>query len=134
MVWVVIAAADEADRLRVLLPRVVSEVEAGDPEGRVLVVDDGSVDDTVALVVRLMVDREVLELEPLRHRSGRAAALRRGVRRALEDGADVVVTMDADGRVVPVGPRPLRPAAAGDTPGRRGHRSDCRWCLGASLA
>lgn len=98
MLWVVIPALDEAENLRVLLPRVLSEVATYDPAGRVLVVDDGSTDDTGKVVVELMVEHAGVELETLRHNLGKAAALQRGFRRALDGGADVVVMMDADGQ------------------------------------
>ncbi len=102
MLWVVIPALDEAENLLDLLPRVLSEVETFDPQGRVLVVDDGSTDDTSKVVVELMAGQvaghDALELETLRHNLGKAAALQRGFRRALDGGATTVVMMDADGQ------------------------------------
>ena len=41
MLWVVVPALNEAENLEVLIPRIVTEVEALSPLGRVLVVDDG---------------------------------------------------------------------------------------------
>lgn len=98
MLWVVIPALDEAENLLVLLPRVLSEVATFDPQGRVLVVDDGSTDDTGKVVVELMMQHDGLELETLRHNLGKAAALQHGFRRALDGGASTVVMMDADGQ------------------------------------
>ncbi|CAI9419652.1 glycosyltransferase family 2 protein [Nocardioides sp. T2.26MG-1] len=98
MLWVVVPALDEAENLRVLVPRIAAEVATFAPSGRVLVVDDGSTDDTGKTVARLMAEHPEVELETLRHNLGKAAALQRGFRRALDGGADVVVMMDADGQ------------------------------------
>jgi dolichol-phosphate mannosyltransferase len=91
---VVIPAFDEAGNIG----RLVQETYAAVPRDRlveVLVVDDGSRDDTAAEVARLMVHFPGLRL--LRHarRSGQSAALRTGVRFAI---GDVVATMDGDGQ------------------------------------
>jgi glycosyltransferase involved in cell wall biosynthesis len=98
MLWVVIPALDEAENLAVLVPRVMAEVETFAPGGRVLVVDDGSTDDTGKVMAELMADHAGVRLETLRHNEGKAAALRRGFDVALTDGADVLVMMDADGQ------------------------------------
>ena len=96
--WVVIPALDEAENLAVLVPRVVAEVATYAAGGRVLVVDDGSTDDTGKVVASLMAEHPDVELETLRHNEGKAAALRRGFERALAAGAEVLVMMDADGQ------------------------------------
>lgn len=98
MVWVVVPALDEAENLVVLLPRIAEELATFDPAGRILVVDDGSTDDTSKVLVELMSELPCLELETLRHNLGKAAALQRGFRRALDGGAEVLVMMDADGQ------------------------------------
>ena len=98
MLWVVIPALDEAVNLAVVVPRVVAEVDTFAPGGRVLVVDDGSTDDTAKVMAELMADHPGVELETLRHNEGKAAALRRGFDRVLDAGASRVVMMDADGQ------------------------------------
>ena len=98
MLWVVVPALDEADNLRELVPRIVTEVEAYSPEGRVLVVDDGSTDDTGKVMAALMADHPCVEVEAFRHNHGKAAALQAGFRRAVDGGARTVVMMDADGQ------------------------------------
>jgi glycosyltransferase involved in cell wall biosynthesis len=98
MLWVVVPALDEADNLRELVPRIVAEVEAYSPDGRVLVVDDGSTDDTGKVMAALMADHPSVELETFRHNHGKAAALQAGFRRAVDGGARTVVMMDADGQ------------------------------------
>jgi glycosyltransferase involved in cell wall biosynthesis len=59
----------------------------------VLVVDDGSTDRTAA--VGEEAGAEVVRQVP---NQGKGAALRAGFRRALDDGASAVVTLDADGQ------------------------------------
>jgi glycosyltransferase involved in cell wall biosynthesis len=84
---VVIPALNEALRIR----EVVEGALAHCP--RVIVVDDGSDDDTVARVADLPVTL-------LRHaqRMGKGASLRDGFREALRQDARAVLTMDGDGQ------------------------------------
>ena len=83
----VIAAYNEAK----VIARVVSEVAGADY--RVAVVDDGSADDTAdrALAAGAAVLQHPFNL-------GQGAALQTGIDYALAQGADVVVTFDADGQ------------------------------------
>jgi glycosyltransferase involved in cell wall biosynthesis len=86
-VHVVIAAFNEAS----VIARVVSDVKrAGYP---VTVVDDGSRDETagVAQAVGAVVVKHPFNL-------GQGAALQTGIDHALAQGADVIVTFDADGQ------------------------------------
>ncbi|UCG24439.1 MAG: glycosyltransferase family 2 protein, partial [Chloroflexota bacterium] len=59
----------------------------------VLVVDDGSTDDTAA--VAAAAGANVKTVNP---NQGKGAALRAGFRQAIDDGYDAVVTLDADGQ------------------------------------
>jgi glycosyltransferase involved in cell wall biosynthesis len=74
-------------------PRVGAVVRAALEHLPVLVVDDGSKDDTSqqAEAAGATVTRQVPN-------QGKGAALREGFRRALADGAQAVVTLDADGQ------------------------------------
>ena len=74
-------------------PRVGAVVEAARTHLAVVVVDDGSTDDTadVAEVAGATVIRQVPN-------AGKGAALRAGFRHALERGCAAVVTLDADGQ------------------------------------
>jgi glycosyltransferase involved in cell wall biosynthesis len=87
-VWIVIAAYSEQTRLAATLTRVLSE---GYPN--IVVVDDGSPDDTAnaALVHPIWLLKHAINL-------GQGAALQTGIDFALDRGAEIVVTFDADGQ------------------------------------
>ena len=86
---VVIPAYNEAENL----PRVLEGVRAAVPDAEVVVVDDGSRDDTprVAAQHGARVLRHPFNL-------GYGAALQTGYKYAMERGADVLVQIDADGQ------------------------------------
>jgi hypothetical protein len=93
-VAVLVPAYDEAESVGHVLDRVPAEV-CGRPTA-VLVVDDGSRDGTgdVAAEHGAVVARHVIN-------RGGGAALRTGYRLMAESGAEVVVTLDADGQHLP---------------------------------
>jgi glycosyltransferase involved in cell wall biosynthesis len=66
------------------------------PEATLLLVDDGSTDDTADVARRLGLD--VIEHEV---NQGKGMALRTGFAAAVEAGADAVITMDSDGQHLP---------------------------------
>jgi glycosyltransferase involved in cell wall biosynthesis len=113
---VVLAAFDEAEAIGAVVRALPGEVEGHRVEA--VVVDDGSTDDTAcvaaqagALVVRHAVNR------------GQGAALRTGFTFARGRGADVVVTMDADGQHRPEDlPALVRPIVEGDADYVQGSR------------
>jgi len=74
-------------------PRIGDVVRGAAAHLPVLVVDDGSRDDTAAQA--RAAGATVIEQRP---NQGKGAALRAGFRRALTDGADAVLTLDADGQ------------------------------------
>src|SRR5207302_8419601 len=85
-IWVVIAAYDEAK----VIARVVGDVARRGYH--VVVVDDGSSDDTAGRAFAAsVVVRHPVNL-------GQGAALQTGIDCALQNGADIVVTFDADGQ------------------------------------
>jgi glycosyltransferase involved in cell wall biosynthesis len=74
-------------------PRIAEVVRGAAAHLPVVVVDDGSSDDTA--VQARAAGATVIEQRP---NQGKGAALRAGFRRALADGADAVLTLDADGQ------------------------------------
>ena len=74
-------------------PRIAAVVRAAREHVRVLVVDDGSADDTAARARE--AGAEVIEQRP---NQGKGAALRAGFRQALGEGAEAILTLDADGQ------------------------------------
>src|SRR5258707_2465165 len=86
-VWVVIAAYNEAP----VVASVVADVKRAGY--CTLVIDDGSTDATGAIAAEAggIVVRHSINL-------GQGAGLQTGIEFALSDGADVIVTFDADGQ------------------------------------
>ena len=85
--FVVVPCLNEALAIRGLLEGVLAHC------GDVIVIDDGSTDDTAAIVAQMPVTL-------IRHseRRGKGEALRAGFREALKRGATGVLTMDGDGQ------------------------------------
>jgi glycosyltransferase involved in cell wall biosynthesis len=74
-------------------PRIAAVVRGAREHLPVLVVDDGSRDDTAERARE--AGATVIEQRP---NAGKGAALRAGFHRALDDGFDAVLTLDADGQ------------------------------------
>jgi glycosyltransferase involved in cell wall biosynthesis len=97
-------------------PRIGAVVSAARRYLPVLVVDDGSTDDTA-----VQAEAAGAVVLPQRPNQGKGAALRMGFRRALDEGYDAVVTLDADGQHDPDEiPRFLAAFAGADEPGSGG--------------
>lgn len=125
--WIVIPSYDEAENLAELLPAVLDQLDALPGDGQALVVDDGSRDGTPELLSLLSARYPNLSTHRSRRNQGKASALRRGFRQALDGGAETIVMMDADGQDDPAElPRLLERIAAGDdlVTGARGRRQD----------
>ncbi|MCS6977533.1 MAG: glycosyltransferase family 2 protein [Gemmatales bacterium] len=87
-VWVVIPAYNEASRIGAVLQNLAAR------RVTVVVVDDGSRDNTAAVALAhegVWVLRHIVNL-------GQGAALQTGMDFALQNGAEVIVTFDADGQ------------------------------------
>ena len=115
-VAILIPAYNEAENIGHVLAKLPGEV-CGEPTA-VLVVDDGSRDGTGdtaeaggAVVARHVINR------------GGGAALRTGYRLLAESGANVVVTIDADGQHLPEEmPRLVEPVLSGEVDMAHGSR------------
>lgn len=102
-IWVVVPAFNEAHELAAALAPLTASGHD------IVLVDDGSTDATAEIAGRFPVWM-------LRHTTnrGQGAALRTGIAFALEQGADVVVTFDADGQHDALDiPRLIEPVVAG---------------------
>ena len=75
------------------LARVIADVRCSLPQARILVIDDGSEDET-----RRVAAAHADELIPFDRNRGKGAALRMGFARAVSAGAEAVLTLDADGQ------------------------------------
>jgi glycosyltransferase involved in cell wall biosynthesis len=78
------------------LAAVIDRVERYVPRNRIVVVDDGSKDDTCAVAERAGV---VVEVHP--QNRGKGAAIRSGIARAQTLGVPLAVLLDADGQHSP---------------------------------
>lgn len=87
-VWIVIAAYNEERSV----PKVIADLHKAGYQN-VVVVDDGSADKTFDATV----NAGATALQHVVNR-GQGAALKTGIDYALEQGADVIVTFDADGQ------------------------------------
>lgn len=97
-VYVVVPAYNEAENLAELVPEIWRFLREIDPRGSILIVDDGSTDETRDVAKALTASVPCVQLERLPRNLGKAAALRRGFTVAVDHGASVVVMMDADGQ------------------------------------
>jgi hypothetical protein len=113
---ILIPAYNEAENIGVVLDQMPAEVCGVRTE--VLVVDDGSRDGTgdVAAEHGALVARHVTN-------RGGGAALRTGYRLMVESGAEIVVTLDADGQHLPSEmPRLVEPVLSGEVDVAHGSR------------
>ena len=98
--YIVIPAYNEAANLESVVRawHQVAQTVGGD--SRLLVVDDGSRDETPAILRRLQTElpRLLVHTKP---NGGHGPAVRLGYRLALEGGADYVFQTDSDGQTIP---------------------------------
>jgi hypothetical protein len=87
----VVPAYNEATRLETSIPRLLEVIHRDETE--VIIVDDGSTDDTAGVAARHLADLPRSSVIRLPHNSGKGAAVRAGVVRAR---GEIIAYMDAD--------------------------------------
>jgi dolichol-phosphate mannosyltransferase len=88
---VIIPTYNEAENIPLLIPQILAR-----PRFRVLVVDDGSPDGTGAIVAQIAREHPQVALLSRPAKLGLGTAYIAGFRRALDEGAQYIVEMDAD--------------------------------------
>ena len=107
---VVVPAYNETSRLEPTLSELAAYLDAHEPSCEVIVVDDGSTDDTADIARRFAERWDKLRVIQLEQNSGKGAAVRTGMLAAR--GAEVLFT-DAD-LATPIGELPKLRAALAD--------------------
>jgi glycosyltransferase involved in cell wall biosynthesis len=123
-ITVLMPAFNEAPNLVEIVPRTLQVLQSLAPLYEVVVIDDGSHDDTAGTMAELGTRHPELRLLRLRRNYGKSTALQAGFDHAR---GDVIVLMDADGQDQPEEiPKLLEALDAGLdlATGRRAERSD----------
>lgn len=95
-ILILLPAYNEAGNVGLVIEGIRSEISRLDHEFEVLVVDDGSTDDTASVARQKGAQAIMLPLN-----AGIGVALQTGFKFALEFGYDAVVRLDADGQHMP---------------------------------
>jgi len=90
---VIIPAYNEENRIGLTLARTLAYLKAQHPSSEILVVDDGSTDQTSSLVQDLIPSEPTVRYLRQHERRGKGGAVRRGV---LESNGTYILYMDAD--------------------------------------
>lgn len=94
----VIPAFNESANLSEVIPELFATLAGLEGEYFVLVVDDGSSDDTWETLKRLQKHHSNLGHFPVSRNRGKAHALREGFVASIDNGAEIIFMMDADGQ------------------------------------
>ena len=99
----ILPAYNEGENLGPLLNEIRTAMDRAGLEYQIVVIDDGSTDNTYA-VAQDYAQRMPILIEQNKPNAGLAAALRKGLRKAIEIAAptDAIVTMDADNTHKPI--------------------------------
>ncbi|MET0287626.1 MAG: glycosyltransferase family 2 protein [Polyangiales bacterium] len=109
---IIVFAYDEAENIGPVLRELCDWLDEHEPNHELIVVDDGSHDDTAGVARRLLQGRRA-QVVRHEHNRGIGAALKTGVRHT---DARWVTFLPADGQIEPSAIGTLRAAAQADTP------------------
>jgi dolichol-phosphate mannosyltransferase len=95
--WLILPTYNEAENVEAIVRAAGAVLAEASPDGyRVLIVDDGSPDGTGELADRLATEHEWVLVLHRAEKKGIGPAYLAGFRRALDDGAGLVMEMDSD--------------------------------------
>jgi dolichol-phosphate mannosyltransferase len=113
--WLILPTYNEAVNVEPFVRAVLPELAEAAPEHRILIVDDNSPDGTGRIADRLAAELEAVEVLHRPGKEGLGVAYLAGFRRALADGADLILEMDSDFSHSPADvPRLIRTAEEAD--------------------
>jgi glycosyltransferase involved in cell wall biosynthesis len=95
---IVIPAYNEAENLGQVIPEIIKYISKIDSKFRIIIIDDGSTDDTANTITALAKKHPQIVGESMPRNLGKAAALKRGFALAEDLGGQIVIMMDADGQ------------------------------------
>jgi dolichol-phosphate mannosyltransferase len=96
-VWVIIPTYNEAANIERIVPAAAAELDRACPDDyRILIVDDGSPDGTGEIADRLAEHTGYVEVLHRAGKSGLGSAYREGFGHAMNQGAELMIEMDAD--------------------------------------
>ncbi|MDR1118023.1 MAG: glycosyltransferase family 2 protein [Bifidobacteriaceae bacterium] len=101
VLYAVVPAYNEAANIEALVEEWLPAVRATGPRSRLVVVDDGSKDDTAAILERLRARHGEALVLLSKPNSGHGATVLHGYAYALEQGADWVFQTDSDRQTTP---------------------------------
>jgi dolichol-phosphate mannosyltransferase len=91
--WLVLPTYEEAANIESLVAEVAAKLP---PDGQILIVDDSSPDGTGEIAARLATEQERVHVLHRPAKEGLGPAYIAGFRRALAEGAGLIVEMDSD--------------------------------------
>ncbi len=93
LITILAPSKNEAENLKILIEEI--ETAMGAFSFELLIIDDGSTDNTLELVTTMAQSRSWLHCLSLSRSAGKSAAIREGIRRST---GSIIVTIDADGQ------------------------------------